>query len=198
MSLAEISRRINNLARFRTVTETKSVDGKALARVRTGEKSVSDFLPVMNFSNSFKRHWIPVRVNEQVLVVCPFGEADSGFIIRGIFSKRQKEPVGANNTTEVMEYEDGTVITYDTQAKELKINAAGAVNIICINATVTASTVDVKASTVDVTAATTHSGDVSIVGNLNVSGNISDSKGSLTGHVHTGVTSGAANTGTRP
>ena len=151
-----MTRRMNNLIRFRTVTGTKSVDGKALARVKTGEESVSDFLPVMNFSNSFKRHWIPVRVGEQVLVVCPFGEADSGFIIRGIFSKAQKEPVGANDTTEIMEYEDGTRISYDTQAKELKIDAAGAVNIICTNATITADTVDVTASTVDITAATTH------------------------------------------
>jgi phage baseplate assembly protein V len=200
MNLAEILRKINNLARFRTVTETKSVDGKALARVKTSEESASDFLPVMNFSNSFKRHWIPVRVGEQVLVISPFGEADSGFIIRAIFNKGRKEPAGANDTTEIIEYEDGTRISYDTEAKELKVQAAGKVTIICTAATITATSVNISASASISMSAPSVSidGPLHVTSDISTDASVSDSKGSLTDHVHTGVTPGGSNTGDRP
>lgn len=200
--LAELKRLINNIVCFGTVSQTKSVDGKALARVKVMDRE-TDFLPVVSFSNSFKKHFIPVRVGEQVVMFSPFGEASGGFIIRSIFNKRAKEPSLANEHTEVMEYEDGTVISYDTKAKELKVNASDKITIICKAATVTADTVDI-------TATTSNTGDVTINGSLTVSklitgkgglnisggsgasvdgditttGDISDSRGDLTGHDH--------------
>lgn len=186
--LAELKRLINNLVSFGTVSQTKSADGKALVRVKIMNRE-SDFLPVVSVSNSFKKHFIPVRVGEQVIVFSPFGEASGGFVLRSIFNKSAKEPSLANEHTEVMEYEDGTVITYDTQAKELKINASDKITIICKAATVTADTVDI-------TATTTNNGDVTINGNLTVSGDvsssgsISDSVGDLTAHQHS-TTDGA-------
>lgn len=188
MNLAEIKRLINNLITYGTISQTKSADGKALARVKVLDRE-TDFLPVVSLSNLFKKHYIPVRVNEQVIVFSPFGDASSGFIIRSIFNKGLKEPALANDHTEVMEYEDGTVITYDTQAKELKINAVGKVTIIC-------SSISVTADTVDLTGTIKNNGDVAITGNLSVSGDIStdgsisDSLGDLTTHVHT-TTDGA-------
>lgn len=190
MNLAELYRRLKNMARFGTVTEAKSVDGKALARVKIDER-VTDFLPIMSFSNGFRKHWIPTLPKEQVLVISPFGAADSGIVFRSIFNKSAKEPAGANEHTEIIEYSDGTRISYDTDAKELKIAAAGAVNIICQNANVTATNTTINSTT-------THNGNVTIDGDLSVTGSISDSIGSLTGHVHTGVTPGGSNTGTRP
>lgn len=180
--LAELQRLINNIVSFGTISQTKSADGKALARVKVMDRE-TDFLPVVSFSNSFKKHFIPVRVGEQVVMFSPFGEASGGFVIRSIFNKSAKEPAAANEHTEVVEYEDGTVITYDTKAKELKINASDKITIICKAATVTADTVDI-------TATTTNTGDVTINGNLSVSGDvsssgtISDSKGDLTNHQH--------------
>lgn len=171
----EILRRISNIARFGTITETKSADGKALARVRVGER-VTDFLPVMSFSNSFRRHWIPIRPGEQALVVSPFGEADSGIIFRGIFNRSQKEPSGSGDTTEIIEWEDGTRITIDTAAKTIKIDAsgsasvvaAGPVSITCANATIAADTVTIDAAVTDIT------------GDLSVGGGITDALGDLT------------------
>lgn len=157
---AEIKRLIDNLVNFGTITQTKTADGKALARVKVMDRE-TDFLPVVSFSNSFKKHFIPVRPGEQCVVISPFGEASGGFILRSIFNKKQKEPAAANDTTEVIEYEDGTVITYDTAAKELKINASDKITIICKAATVTADTVDI-------TATTSNTGDVTINGSLTV------------------------------
>jgi len=180
--LAELQRLINNIVTFGTISQTKVADGKALARVKVMDRE-TDFLPVVSISNSFKKHFIPIRVGEQCVMISPFGEANGGFIIRSIFNKGSKEPSLANETTEVMEYEDGTVITYDTKAKELKVNASDKITIICKAATITADTVDI-------TATTSNTGDVTINGNLTVSGDVSsggiitDSKGDLTNHKH--------------
>lgn len=145
--LAEVKRLINNLVNFGTISETKSADGKALARVKVQTRE-TDFLPIASFSNSFKTHFIPARVGEQVVVISPFGEANGGFILRSIFNKSAAEPGGSNDHTEVIEYEDGTRFSYDTKAKELKINASDKITIVCKAATVTATNVDVKADSV--------------------------------------------------
>lgn len=199
---SEIKRQIDNIVSYGTITETKNDQGLALVRVKLMDRE-TDFLPVINFSNSYKRKFIPSRIGEQVAVFSPFGEASSGFVISSIFNKKSKEPTGSNDHTEVTEYEDGTVISYDTKAKELKVLASNKITIVCNAATV-------NANTVDITATTTNTGDVTINGKLTVSeiisgngglaikggsgaivtgnisstGNISDSKGNLTNHTH--------------
>ena len=173
---AESSRIIANLCQFGIITQTKSINGQSLARVKIDDRE-TDFFPIISQSNSFKKHFIPARENEQVTVFCPFGEANIGFILRGIFNKDCKEPNSSNNNKEIIEYEDGTEISYDTKAKELKINASSKITIICKEATI-------KADSVDITATTSITGDVTITGELNVTGSITDSKGSVTTHTH--------------
>ncbi len=171
-----LKRLIGNIANYGTITQTKSSDGKSLARVKIGERE-TDFLPALSLVNSFFKVYSPMRVGEQVVVISPFGEASSGFILRSIFNVLAKEPTWASDTTAGVEFEDGTTITYDTDAKELKVNASDKITIICKAATITADTVSI-------TATTTNIGDVAIDGNLSVSGNITDSKGDLTNHKH--------------
>ena len=125
---SELLRLISNLCSFGTVVETKSAEGLALARVKIDER-VTDFFPVASRSNSFKKHYIPIRVGEQVTVFCPFGEANIGFILPSIFNKGSKEPTGASDSREVVSYEDGTTFYYDTKRKELNINCVGDINI---------------------------------------------------------------------
>ena len=130
---SEIIRLISNLCSFGTIVETKSAEGLALARYALArvkiDDRVTDFFPVVSKSNSFKKHYIPVRVGEQVTVFCPFGEANIGFILPSIFNKSSKEPNGASNTREVVTYEDGTTFFYDTESKELNVNCVGDVKI---------------------------------------------------------------------
>lgn len=125
---AEVLRLLSNLCSFGTVVETKSVEGLALARVKIDDR-VTDFFPVMGKSNSFKKHYIPIRVDEQVTVFCPFGEANIGFIIPSIFNKGSKEPTGSSDARETITYEDGTTFFYDTSSKELNINCVGNINL---------------------------------------------------------------------
>ena len=125
---SEIIRLISNLCSFGTIVETKSANGLALAKVKIDDR-VTDFFPIASKSNSFKKHYIPVRVGEQVTVFCPFGEANIGFILPSIFNKSSKEPNGASNTREVVTYEDGTTFFYDIKIKELNVNCVGDVKI---------------------------------------------------------------------
>ena len=169
MTEAEVLRLIGNLFQVGTITQTKSADGKALAKVKVLDRE-TEFFPVVSFSNTFKKKCEPIRVNEQAIVFCPFGEANSGFIIRGLFNVDCKEPGGANANKEVVTYEDGTTISYDTASKELLVDAAGMVKVICKNAEVTADTITINSTS-------THNGDVTINGNLSVSKLISGQDG---------------------
>jgi phage baseplate assembly protein V len=194
MSPSEIVRRLGNIIQVGTISETKSKKGKSLARVvldDDGEnRRVSKFLPVVSFANSFAAVWFPIRVKEQVLVISPFGNANSGFIIRSIFNKGCKEPSGANEHTSIIEFEDGTRISYDSKGSDLKIEAVKSINIICKTATIVANEITVNA-------VTTHTGDVTINGKLTVSelltaenitakNEIIDSRGSVTNHTNNG------------
>jgi len=170
---SELLRRLGNIVQIGTVTESKSIDGYSLARVNILGR-VSDFLPFMQSANSFKRVASPVRVGEQVIILSPYGNADGGVILGAIFNKNAKEPAGYSNEQEVCEYEDGTRISYNTQTKELKVDASDKILITCKSATV-------NAKSVSITATTSHSGDVSINGNLTLSGDFSNGGNITTG-----------------
>ncbi|WP_060826175.1 phage baseplate assembly protein V [Sulfurospirillum cavolei] len=144
---------------------------RALVRVQLFDR-VSAWIPYQSISNKFMKVWIPPQLNEQVIVVLPFAEANGGIALGSIFNKGCKEPEGANDHTAIVEFSDGTRIVYDTQTHDLSITTEHHIN---LSATA-----------------------VNITGDLNVTGTITDEKGSLSTHVHTGVASGNAQSGVRP
>ena len=178
MSTTDLIRLIRNLISIGTVTEVHPF--QALAKVNILDRE-TDFFPVLSIANSYKRKFTPLNIGEQALVLCPQGNADFGVILPSLFHKASKEPDGSNENKEITTYSDGTVISYDTQAKELKVDASEKITIICKSANVTADTVSITANT-------TNNGDVTINGSLTVSGTIADSKGDLTSHTHGGIT----------
>ena len=198
----ELERRINNLIQVGTVVEID--ESRALARVNILGR-VTDFLPVKMIGNNFVKVFIPIRINEQVLVVCPFGNANSGFIIPSIFNVNCKEPSGSNPDTAIIEFAGGVRI--DSDGKTVNVTAP-------VNVNVTATTATVTAANTIITSETTNNGNVTINGDLTVNGNIAmngadggggiaeitgdlkvsgiiyDSKGDLTNHTHS-TTDGA-------
>ncbi len=162
----------DNLIQVGTITAVDPTN-LALVRVQIHER-VTDWFPYKMVANSHIKIWIPPKVGEQVLVLSPYGEADNGIVLGGIYNVDLKEPVGANATTSIMEFSDGTVLKYDTAAKALSILASGSVAI-------------TAPSGITVTANTAISGNVTITGNLTVSGTITDGKGDLTNHTHPNV-----------
>ncbi|MGH1601707.1 phage baseplate assembly protein V [Campylobacter majalis] len=169
--------------------------------------TITPFIPYLAIANSFKTHFIPPRVGEAV-ILCDFGGAKVA--IGGIFNHDYKEPNEASNTKEIIKYEDGTILSYDTStstleiinAKTLNINIQNDINITCKSANLKATNTTIKSPNVLIQGNTTIqgaintagsggdagvfsiNGDLNINGNLKVSGNIDDIRGDLTGHNH--------------
>jgi phage baseplate assembly protein V len=200
--MREIERRVNNIIQIGTIVEVDK--SKALARVNVLGR-VTDFLPVKMIGNSFIKVFIPMRVGEQVMVVCPYGNANSGFIVPSVFNTNCKEPNGSSPDKAIIEFAGGVKIVSD--GENINITAPASVNVNCESANVTAESVNVKANTTTITSETTNNGDVVINGNLAVNGNLAmngsggsgtaeitgdlrvsgtiyDSKGDLTNHTH--------------
>jgi phage baseplate assembly protein V len=170
VNTAELTRRINNLIAIGTVTESKSADGLSLARVKILSR-VTDFLPMIQMASSFKRHAVPIRPGEQVVVFQPYGNGDGGVILGSLFNKGAKEPNGYSDTKEVMEFEDGTRISYDTSSKVLEIDAVESVNVTCKNANITGDVALTGNLSVD--------GTISSTGDISTDANVNDLKGNL-------------------
>ena len=168
-TIAELVRKLKNIVRVTSIVTP--TEGKALATVKVGDDESIAF-PVVSFANSFKKHWIPIRKGEQVVVVFPFGNANKGFIIRSIFWKKLKEPSGADKDTEIVEYEDGARFEYSVKTSNLKVTG---VKVILVKSA-DEITLESKKITLD--------GEVEITKNLKVGKKISDEKGNLTDHPH--------------
>jgi len=169
--IAELKRKLSNLVRVTKIV-TPNGDGKALATVAIGDDEESIEFPVLSFANSFKKHWIPIRADEQVLVVFPFGNANKGYIFRGIFWKELKEPDGADSKTEIIEYEDGARLTYNTETSTLKVVGVKIVEI------ESADSITLKSKKILL------DGEVETTKSLKVAETITDMKGDLTNHEH--------------
>ncbi len=105
-----------------TVIESKSNKGQSVVKVNILGLE-SNWLPVLQEANGFKRKASPIPKGTQVVVL------NNRYVIGAIFNNGCPEPDGATECVEVTEYEDGTRITYDTQAKELSIQAVGEVTV---------------------------------------------------------------------
>lgn len=168
--MADLERLIQNLIQFGTITETKIKAGKMLAKVKVDDDRTTDFFPVLSKNNSFTKKASPIRVGEQVVVLSPGGVGNVGVILGSIYNTSNKEPEGLGDKREVITYEDGTTIFYDSESKTLDINAVGLINIVCKEA-------KVKADSVYIESTSTHKGDVTIDGKLIVTDLISGQNG---------------------
>ena len=124
--MKELERKINNIVQIGTVTEVKSANGLALARVNLLGR-VTDFLPVFLWANDFVKVWMPIRVGQQVAVLSPFGNANSGIILPSVYNKSCKEPSGASDENVVIDFSGGVRI--DSDGVNLNIFAPGFLNI---------------------------------------------------------------------
>lgn len=134
----------NSSIQIGTITEVKNANGTAKVKV---DGRVTDWLPVIapNATKS-KKSFSPSNVGDQVLILNPHGSNRDGFILKGLYHDNFKPPSGAGDDTEVVEFGDGTVVTFDINGGELKIDSPSKLNIICSEATVKADKVLVDSS----------------------------------------------------
>lgn len=143
-------------------------ENKSLVRVEyLGTKT--KLIPYVQSANSFKRAFSPPRVGEQAIV---HQLRDGGFkyAVGAIFSQGCREPEGSSQTKEITQYEDGTIISYDTSSSTLEILSPKLINII-------ADRITIKA---DVTL----NGNLNVKGNIHATGTIIDDGGNTPNHSH--------------
>ncbi len=105
-----------------TVIDSKSEQGQSVVKVNILGLE-TQWLPVLQEANSFKRKVSPIPKGTQVVVL------NNRYVIGAIFHNDSPEPEGATDSVEVTEYADGTRIRYDTKAKVFHIQAAGEITV---------------------------------------------------------------------
>lgn len=129
------------------------------------------------------RRWSPPSEGEEVVLLCPDGQIGNGVALLGLNNDTFDAP--ADDESDVIEYEDGTRLSYDPAAHAL-----------------TAVLAEGGTASIEAPGGITLKGDVTIEGTLHASGEIdsdADVKAagiSLKTHKHGGVQAGAAQTGT--
>lgn len=109
-------RLIGNLMRLGTI---ESLDlAQATGRVRVGEL-VTDDLPLVAPRAGAVRIWSPPSIGEQVLLLCPEGDIQAGVILGALFCDAHAAP--ADDTRFVIDFDDGTRLTYDREAHRLTV-----------------------------------------------------------------------------
>lgn len=88
----------------------------------------TDWIPLMQTANQHCKVFLPATVGEQVLVFWN-AEATTGVAVRSFFSEQVPAPTGATDTHSIIEWNDGTRITYDHSAHSLTIKAKGDVQV---------------------------------------------------------------------
>ncbi len=165
---AEVERLLVNLIRFGKVS---AVDHPAArVKVRSGDLETG-WLLWQTVRAGGDREWDPPTIDEQVILLSPFGDPAQGAVIGGFFQDAHPAPSQDENVHR-REYADGAVTEYDRAAHRLRITLP-------------------PAATLELVA----SGGVTITGDVTVNGDVIADGVSLKNHIHGGVEPGGGNTG---
>lgn len=129
------------------------------------------------------RTWSPPSVGEECLLLCPDGQIGNGVALLGL--NNDMTPAPGSTLAELVEYEDGAVISYDPEAHALSaVLPAGATALIEAPGGLTLrGPVSIE-------------GDVTVTGAITASVDVTADGKSLKSHKHGGVQGGGAQTGT--
>lgn len=143
-------------------------ENKSLVRVEyLGTKT--KLIPYVQSANSFKRTFSPPRVGEQA-IVHQLRDGGIKYAMGAIFNQACREPKGSSQTKEVTQYEDGTIISYDTSSSTLEILSPKLINLVADN-------IEIKANV-------TLSGNLNVNGSIHATGTIIDDGGNTPHHSH--------------
>lgn len=176
---ADQQRLIGDMIRLGTV---ESVDlAQGTCRVKTGDLVTGD-VPWLSLRAGGTRHWSPLTVGEQCVLLCPEGDTLGGLVLSGLFS--DANPAPSSEDLDLIAFADGARISYDATAHAL-----------------TAILPDGATAEITAPGGLTITADVTITGKLSVSETI-DADDEITGkgiklsaHHHKDTQPGAGMTG---
>lgn len=124
---AQLFRRFENLIRIGTIADV-DYHGKRL-RVQSGEL-LTDWLPCpAEIGRNFK-HWRPLRKDTQVVLACPSGDPAQALIISILYSSQLDAP-STDQSIDLIQFDDGTELYYDSGSHHMQINVVGSMTINC-------------------------------------------------------------------
>lgn len=154
MTLAEISRRIENMIRIGTIFDVDLIARRV--RVKSGGVDTG-WLKWRSGRAGATREWNPPTIGEQVMILSPSGEISGGIVIPSIYSDEHDAP-SSSPDMHVTDYPDGAQISYN--------HATGALLAVGIRTALVQASESVTAETPLVHC----TGDVTIAGSLTVDG----------------------------
>lgn len=117
-AISELNRKLANIMRIGLV---KEVDyEKARVRAKVGE-FITDWLPWITTRAGEDRSWFSPNIDEQVMVLSPFGELSLGVVLPAIY--QEKYPA-LENKKEVNSFKfgDGTKLSYDQEKHHFEVD----------------------------------------------------------------------------
>ena len=133
------------------------------------------------------RSWSPPSVGEQVVLLAPDGQIGNAVALPGIVQDAFPPP--GSTTTELIEFADGAVVSYDPEAHALRatLPAGGTAEIDAPGGITLRGPVAIEG-------ALSVSEDVAVAGQVDAQGDVVGDGVSLRSHVHSGVAAGSAKT----
>jgi phage baseplate assembly protein V len=124
--LAELQRKFAALVIFGTVSE---VDHKAKKLRVTEGNLTSGWLPFPAETGRNYRRWRPIKLGQQLIVLCRAGDPNNGVIIGELYCESNDAPLTDENI-DIIEFNDGAELRYDSKNKAMTIQSAGELNLI--------------------------------------------------------------------
>ncbi len=125
MNIHDLYRRIENLIRLGTISEIDESHQKV--RVKTGGL-VTDWLPVPATVTHNATYWQPVRLGTQVVLGGISGDPSQSVII-GLLHSDTVPAISDNPALDIVQFNDGTRIEYNSQSAELRIECTGDITV---------------------------------------------------------------------
>lgn len=204
-SQSDIARRLHNVASFGTIADVDHATGRVRVNVNG---RLTGWLPAPGSIGQNFRAWSPTRVGTQVLVTSPSGDPANGVVSQILYSQGLP-PAATGGTTDVVLWDDGTRLEYDSAAAAFVVDVqsagtatvrVGAAQIEADNETltlkvggsaitITAGGITIAAPTIGMSAAggagkATLAGSFEMDGSLSASGSIMDAGGNSNHHSH--------------
>lgn len=122
-TLADISRRLENMIRFGVIAEVKH-SRTPKVRVRVG-KFTTNWIPVTTAQAGTTKTWSPTVVGEQCMIFSPSGDPAAGVAMPGINSKHFPAP-DDNEHNNRTQFGDGAKVDYDAENHHYQITLPAA------------------------------------------------------------------------
>ncbi|MBS9529969.1 phage baseplate assembly protein V [Wolbachia endosymbiont of Rhagoletis cerasi] len=117
-AISELNRKLANIIRIGLV---KEVDyEKARVRVKIGE-FITDWLPWVTARAGEDRSWFVPNIDEQVIVLSPFGELSLGVVLPAIYQEKYPPPENKKEISSVV-FKDGTKLLYDKEKHHFEVD----------------------------------------------------------------------------